>query len=128
VEARPGRPAKVTEVPLSAGRELRDLRGTLDEIVARGADAGDAWLRVFVETDGPVPGVADRIRDELPGALDVHLVYERSDGPRVGGEPLSSLHPRDQFVAYHEAHHGVPPSEALIAAFDEVLSDEVEVV
>jgi exonuclease SbcD len=116
----------VTEIPLSAGRQLRDIRGPLDQVIAEGQRAGDAWLRVFVETDGPVPGIADRIRDELPTALDVHLVYERSDGVPEAGEPLSSLHPRDQFVAYHEAHHGVPPPEPLLAAFDETLELETE--
>lgn len=126
VEATPGKPARVTEVPLSGGRALRDLRGTLDEVVAQGADAGDAWLRVFVETEGPVPGIADRIRDELPNALDVHLDYERQDGSGGDGAPLSSLHPREQFVAYHEANHGVPPSEPLLEAFDEVLELEME--
>jgi exonuclease SbcD len=126
VEATPGRPAKVTEVPLSSGRRLTDLRGTLDEVVAQGRELRDAWLRVFVRTDGPVPGIADRIRDELPNALDVHLDYERRDAAGDVGAPLSSLQPREQFVAYHEAHHGVPPTEALLAAFDEVLDLETE--
>ncbi len=124
VEAHPGRPAKVTEVALSAGRPLRDLRGTLDDVVAQGVETGDAWLRVFVETEGPVPGIADRIREELPNALDVHLVYERAEGGGAGGEPISSLHPREQFIAYHRTSHGVPPSEELLAAFDEVLALE----
>jgi exonuclease SbcD len=126
VEASAGRPAKVREVPLSTGRPLRDLRGTLDEVVAQGAEAGDAWLRVFVATEGPVPGIADRVRDELPNALDVHLVYDRADAGEPGGEPLSSLHPRDQFVAYHLAHHGVEPAAELLEAFDEVLALETE--
>jgi exonuclease SbcD len=126
VEATVGRPAKVTEVPLSSGRALRDLRGTLDEVLAQGADAGDAWLRVFVRTEGPTPGIADRIRDELPYALDVHLEYDRHDGAEADGPPLSSLHPREQFAAYHRAHHGVPPPPPLADAFDEVLELETE--
>jgi len=126
VEAVPGKPAKIDEVPLSSGRPLRDLRGTLDGVIAQGAEAGDAWLRVFVQTDGPVPGIADRVREELPNALDVKLVYEREDGGGAGGTPLSSLHPREQFIAYHEAHHGVRPSEELLVAFDEVLELETE--
>jgi exonuclease SbcD len=126
VEATAGRPARVTEVPLSAGRGLRDVRGTLDEVVAMAGSVGDDWLRVFVSTDGPVPGIADRVRDEVPNALDVHLEYERGDGGRDGGDPISSLHPRDQFVAYFESHHGVPPDETLLAAFDEVLALETE--
>jgi exonuclease SbcD len=126
VEAAVGRPARVTEVPLSAGRPLRDVRGTLDEVVSQGAEAGDAWLRVFVRTEGPVPGIADRIRQELPNALDVHLEYEREECAGGDGPPLSSLHPRQQFVAYHQAHHGVPPPEPLLEAFDEVLELETE--
>jgi DNA repair protein SbcD/Mre11 len=126
VEASPGKPAKVTEVPLSSGRALKDLRGPLDAVIAQGASVGDAWLRVFVEVDGPTPGIADRIRDELPNALDVHLVYERQEGGGPGDVPLSSLHPREQFVAYHEAHHGAAPSEAVLEAFDEVLALETE--
>jgi exonuclease SbcD len=125
VEASPGRPARVREVALASGRSLRDLRGTLDEVVVAGGAAGEDWLRVFVTTDGPVPGIADRVRDELPNALDVHLVYERAESERAG-EPLSSLHPREQFVAYHVAHHGAEPADTLLAAFDEVLALETE--
>jgi DNA repair protein SbcD/Mre11 len=127
VDASPGKPAKVREVPLTAGRPLRDLRGTLDELTAGADDAGDAWLRVFVQTDGPVPGVADRVREALPNALDVHLVYERADVETVG-EPISSLHPRDQFVAYYRDQHGAEPTAEIMGAFDEVLADEVEEV
>ena len=126
VDAAPGKPSKVTEVPLSSGRELRDVRGTLDEVIEQGVAAGDAWLRVFVATEGPEPGIADRIREELPRALDVHLEYERAERRSDGGPPLSSLHPRDQFIAYHEALHGVPPAEALLDAFDEVLELETD--
>jgi len=100
------------------------VRGTLDAVVARGRELPGAHLRVFVETEGPVPGIADRIREELPNALDVHLVYERGEeGPE--GEPVSSLHPRDQFVAYHRHQHRAEPSEELMAAFDEVLALEL---
>lgn len=125
IEAHPGKPAKVTEVPLSAGRQLRDVRGTLDEVIVLGNEAGDAYLRAFVTTDGPVPGIADRVRDELPNALDVHLVYERAESHGTG-EPLSALHPRDQFVASYRKQHQAEPASELLAAFDEVLALETE--
>jgi len=125
VDASPGKPAKVREVPITAGRPLLDLRGTLDEIVAKAGDVGDAFLRVFVQTDGPVPGVADRLRESLPNALDVHLVYERHDAA-PGSTPVSSMHPREQFVVYHAAQHGAEPSRGLMEAFDEVLALESE--
>jgi exonuclease SbcD len=125
VEASPGKPAKVREVHLAAGRRLLDLHGTLDEVVAKAGGVGDAFLRVFVKTDGPVPGMADRVREVLPNALDVKLEYERADSaPTVA--PVSSLHPRDQFVAYYRSQHGAEPSGELVDAFDEVLRLETE--
>ncbi len=46
VELTPNAPANVTEVPLDAGRRLRTIVGTLDELRTR--DIGDEWLRVRV--------------------------------------------------------------------------------
>jgi len=89
--------------------------------VSRGEKLPDAYLRVFVDTDGPVPGLAERIRDALPQAVDVQLKYDRTDTPSEEA-PLSSLQPRDQFVSYYRRQHDVDeaPTE-LMAAFDEVL-------
>lgn len=121
VEASAGRPAKVREAALSAGRRLLDVEGTLDEVLERGAALGDGWLRVFVSTDGPVPGIAERVRDVLPNAVDVSLRYEREEESKEEGPPLGSLQPAEQFLAYYRAHHGAPPEERLTAAFEEVL-------
>jgi DNA repair protein SbcD/Mre11 len=121
VDAVPGTPVKTREVTLTAGRRLLDVEGTLDEVLAKGERLQDAYLRVFVQTDGPVPGVAERVRDTLPNAVDVKLRYvlqEQTDpGPKV-----STLEPRDQFVAYYRQQHGVDEvPEPLMGAFDEVL-------
>jgi exonuclease SbcD len=123
VEAHPGHPATVSEIAVTAGRRLVDVEGTLDQIHIRAADIGDAYLRVYVDTDGPVPGIADQVRELLPNAVDVHLRYEPAE-QAVGGPPLSSLRPRDQFLAYFAAEHGADPDAALLAAFDEVAAEE----
>ena len=126
VEASPGRPAKVREVALSAGRRLLDLEGTLDDVLAKGELLPDAYLRVRVHTDGPVPGIAERVRDALPNAVGAELDYEKKD-VADNGPPLSSLQPRDQFVRYFCREHGVdavPPD--LLGAFDEVLEQTTE--
>lgn len=121
VDAVPGMPVKTREVTLTSGRRLLDLEGTLDEVLSKGERLADAHLRVFVGTDGPVPGVAERVRDALPNAVDVQLRYERLEtedpGPKV-----SSMQPRDQFVAYYRRQHGVDEvPEEVLAAFDDVL-------
>jgi exonuclease SbcD len=125
VEASAGKPAKVRELPHSAGRKLLDLRGTLDEVLARSGDVGDAYLRVFVQTDGPVPGLADRVREGLPNAVWVEPEYERKDSPDLGAG-VSSLQPREQFQHYYQHAHGTDPDPALMVAFDEVYAEAAE--
>ncbi len=124
VEAAPGTPAVVREVPLTEGRRLVDLRGSLDQVTAASETIGDAWLRVLVETDGPVPGIADRVREALPNALDVRLVYDRTADDETASRTagVGALGPREQFAAYERSVHGVDADPALLSAFDEVLT------
>lgn len=123
VDAEPGRRARTNEIKLGAGRKLRDVMGTLDELPALAEASGDAYLRVTVRTDGPVPGIADRVREMLPNALDVRLDYERAE-PERPAISLRSLEPRDQFAAYFRDRQGAEPQAELIGAFDRV-HDEV---
>jgi len=121
VEASPGRPAKVSEITLRSGWQLRDVRGRLDELVDRARPFGAAHLRVTVDTQGPVPGLAARVRELLPNAVEVHIAYPRADNAEAS-PPVSSLSPRDQYIAYYRAAHDAEPEDALLATFDEVLA------
>lgn len=123
VDVEPGQPARVREIPLTRGRRLMEVTGTLDELAARRDGCGDAWLRVTVRCDAPQPGLADRVRDILPGALEVRLDYPREDAGRRAQE-LRRLTPRELFSRYYREAHGAPPAESLSALFDE-LYDEV---
>ena len=123
VDAHPRKPARVTAIPIDKGRRLVDLpEATIDDIPKLAEGAGDAYLRVFVRTEGPVPGIADQVRELLPNALDIHLVYERAEGgaPEVS---LQSLQPRDQFVSYYRTKHGSDPEEVLMEAFDDLYEE-----
>jgi DNA repair protein SbcD/Mre11 len=125
VNVSPGTPAKVREVAITAGRSLMDLHGALEDVLARGDDVGDAFLRVFVETQGPVSGIADRVRDALPNALDVQLVYER-EGSDEAAPPVGALSPREQFAASFRSYHQADVPAEMLASFDEVLELELE--
>ncbi|WP_370328024.1 exonuclease SbcCD subunit D [Euzebya sp.] len=84
VELRPGRPAVVDTVGLDAGRPLRTLRGSLDQVMALETPADDPWLRILLT--GTVPaGVADTVRDHLgEGVVDVRL----DDRDTATGQPV----------------------------------------
>ena len=96
VTAAPGIRADARPVPVTGGRRLRTLRGTLEEIIAEGEQAGDAYLRVVLAEPGRA-GLGDLVREKLPNALEVMLDDEHRPRPgtrggdkpsRVGRSPL----------------------------------------
>ena len=88
VTAAPGIRADTRPVPVTGGRRLRTLRGTLDEVVAEGEQAGDAYLRVVLAEAGRA-GLGDLVREKLPNALEVMLDEEHRPRPgsRSGDKP-----------------------------------------
>jgi exonuclease SbcD len=73
VEAEPGRPAIVTPHPLSSGRPLRTIVGSLEEIAELAPTIGDALCRVTVCTDEPVPELTHLVGELLPHATLVEV-------------------------------------------------------
>ena len=122
VEAKPGRPARIESVSLSAGRKLRDVTGTLQELEVLAGQVGSDFLRVRVRVDGPTPGIADRVREVLPNALDVQLEYDRQE---TTGETtrLGRLDAAELFAEFYEHHNGAKPSEELVGLFRAVYEE-----
>jgi exonuclease SbcD len=118
VGLRPGRPAEIREVPITAGRRLLDVEGTMDVLARHAATADSAFLRVRLRCDGPSPGLADQVREHLPHAVEVRLVF-----PEVAGSAMPSIRglaPREQFARYFLDRYKSPPGEAMLALFDEL--------
>jgi DNA repair protein SbcD/Mre11 len=88
VTAAPGIRADARPVPVTGGRRLRTLRGTLDQVIAEGEQAGDAYLRVVLAEPGRA-GLGDLVREKLPNALEVMLDDEHRPRPgtRSGDKP-----------------------------------------
>jgi exonuclease SbcD len=76
VEARPGKPAQVTSIPLSGGRPLWRFDGTLEELTTKAPQAGRCLALVTVRTETATPGLHLRVQELLPAAvcLDIHEV------------------------------------------------------
>jgi exonuclease SbcD len=122
VEARPGRPASVESVPLRAGRRLRDVVGTLDELRAAAPEVGDAFLRVRVRAEGPVPGIAEQVRELLPNALDVSMEYKRQEAEPAALR-LQQLKPAELFTDFFQRKNGAPPPAELLRLFEDVYEE-----
>jgi exonuclease SbcD len=122
IEASPGKPARIESIPLSSGRKLRDVEGTLDALRGMADQVGDAFLRVKVKVEVPVPGIADEVKALLPNALDVKLDYERSS-PESEGPRLGRLDPAELYGEFYEHRHGSKPSKDLIDLFNAVYEE-----
>ncbi len=72
VEARSSVPARVTDIPVTSGRRLRTVRGTLPELEAQAASFGDDYLRVWLREQTRA-GLRDDTVAVLPNALEVRI-------------------------------------------------------
>jgi exonuclease SbcD len=89
VTAAPGMRADVRPVPITGGRALRTLRGTMDEVITEGEQAGDAYLRVILAEPGRA-GLGELVRDKLPNALEVQLDEQFRPQPGTRGGTKAS--------------------------------------
>lgn len=123
VEASPGTPAKVTDLPLKSARRLRTVEGTVEQLRAAAEDYGEDWLRVRVK-QSTYAGLRDDIIEALPNALEIHI---HSDFTNTGSGKVSSVQvaaksPAELFAEYC-AHVG-SDDERVRAMFD-TINDEL---
>ena len=118
VEVDPDTPGKAHEIRLSAGRRLSEVSATLAGLRELAPTLGDAWLRVTVRTEGPVPGIADEVRELLPNAVDIRTEFPRHED-EVVETGIVRLDPREQYLAFYRTKHGNAPSPELLTAFAE---------
>lgn len=102
VDTEAGKPARVTTIPLSSGRRLMMLRGTIDDVVLRAGETGDAYVKVVLAEKGRV-GLADEVRAAIPNAVDVVLETPQEHLRRQVDE-RETLVPADAFHRYLAEH------------------------
>jgi exonuclease SbcD len=133
VDVRPGLPADVRSVPLTAGRRLRTLRGTLVDVLAAVPDAragagaragpGDAREHLRVVLDEPArAGLADDVRARLPNAVEVVLAPRETDrATRTADPDRLRRSPHDLFAEYLVENE--VRDDRLVTLFDELVDD-----
>ncbi|TWF75596.1 exodeoxyribonuclease I subunit D [Pseudonocardia hierapolitana] len=87
VEASPGTPAQVTDIPITSGRRLRTVRGTVAELAALAEQAGEDYLRVWVREPARA-GLREEVVALLPNALEVRIDPEFA-APVTASRPTS---------------------------------------
>lgn len=110
VEAAPGTPATVTDVPITSARRLRTVRGTVSELAE--LETGEDWLRVYVREPARA-GLRDEVAGLLPNALEVRIDPEFAAPVEAGqGRPAaagSERAPVELFAEYLAERNVVDP-------------------
>jgi exonuclease SbcD len=126
VEAAPGIPARVTDVPVTSGRRLRTAVGTLAELEsqAKAGGFGDDYLRVYLREPSRA-GLRDDTVAILPNALEVRIDPEFAPLAKTAAGPAQPRTARtpEQLFADYCATRDV--SDARVAALFRELHDEV---
>jgi exonuclease SbcD len=102
VEAAPGLPAKVTDIPVGGGRRLRTLRGTVAELATLADEVGEDYLRVYVR-EPTRAGLRDEVLAALPNCLEVRIDPEFAPETHRGDRPERSAverSPSDLFTEF----------------------------
>ena len=102
VDAAPGTPAAVTDVPITSGRPLRTVRGTVAELTALADTFGPAYLRVWVREPARA-GLRDEVTAALPNALEVRIDPEfavAASGSRPSAPAGTPRGPAELFREY----------------------------
>ena len=121
VEVSPTTPARVMDIPITAGRRLRTVSGTVAQLTAAAAEYGDAYLRVVVE-EPTRAGLRDEILDALPNALEVRIHPDYAQqGARHAAATHTTRSPRDLFAAYLQEAGVEDPR--LTGLFDDLLDE-----
>ena len=121
LDAQPQRPPSIELVPVTAGRRLRTVEGTLDDLQRLADERSDDYLRVRVKAEAPTPGLADRVKELLPNALDVTVDHPRDAGAQPErGKGRGKLAPAQLFAAYYEHRNQTPPPAELQKLFDAI--------
>jgi exonuclease SbcD len=121
----PAEPARLRLIPLSAGRRLRDVHGSLDELTLQVNDFGDDYLRVFLRVESSVPGAAEEVRRLFPNAIQVRIeATGEVDTDRPARDRLTpGLDRMELFSRYQRAKYKTEPDPQLLALFRELLAE-----
>lgn len=126
VEAEPGKPSRVHELPLSAGRRLFRVKVREDELDGRMDELAelDGWLKLVIDLERMRPGLKERLQQNLPNLLTVEQVLPGESSDELEKIDLNALSLVDAYRTYLEEEKGMEEPEELVALFQE-LHDEV---
>jgi exonuclease SbcD len=116
VDVSPGRPAKVEAVPLTSGRQLLTLRGSLAELEVLVPTIGEGDYVRAVVCEAARAGLADDVRALVPGVVDVVVESPERAAATAERRRRTGRSPHELFAEFcADRGHDDPRVRALFA-------------
>ena len=123
VDCKAGDAAHVENIPLTQGRQLTEVAGTLGELRSAALFWMNDFLRVTLEVKTASPGLANEVRKLFPNAVEIRIRALETEPPRPP-EAGAAIAPADHFAQFHSATQdsALPPElmDAFALLYDEV--------
>ncbi|HEY3742820.1 MAG TPA: exonuclease subunit SbcD [Bryobacteraceae bacterium] len=123
VDCKAGGVAHVENIPLTAGRQLTEVAGTLGELRSGALFWMNDFLRVTLEVKTASPGLANEVRRLFPNAVEIRIRALETEPP-LPPDAGVVIAPADHFGQFYQAIEKAKPHEELMGAFER-LYDEV---
>lgn len=110
----------VNAVPLHPVRDLREVRGTYEEVVNKGLhdDKCDDYIRVILTDDDDIADVVAKLRCVYPNLMrlsyDNRRTREYQSVAGITEDTDGGLTPEEVFAELFELQNNAPPTEALL--------------
>ena len=124
-----GRDVRVREIPLPVRRDVRQMRGTYEELVSpafRAKGSPDDYLRAILTDEEDVPDAVAKLRTVYPNLL--RLSYDNLRTRALGNREIAwdddagpdALTPESVFAELWERQQGAPPDEETVRLVKEL--------
>lgn len=126
----PGSPAKVEFKTLACQKPLKQVGckvAELDETLEAHRDHL-GWLKVVVELESPIQGLADRVRKVCPQAIHIETCYPQATENRQRRQAIdfTRFDPVQEFQHYYRDRKSITPSPLLIDTFQKLYTESTE--
>lgn len=113
----------VRQIPLVPKRDMREVKGTLAEIIA-GAEKSEDYIRVILTDEQEQPAALSDLRKLYPNLMKLSYDNARTRSASVFGETADSARsPRELFGGLFERQNGRELSGVQTAFLDRIISE-----
>lgn len=125
IDAHPGKPASVTQIPLTKGKRLLRRSGTAEAILAQAREFTDAWVEIVLTPDNRTIELVEQIR-ALPEVISLRFEEPQAvdegngeTGKRGNGDRSAS----ELFRDYYQRKKKTDPEPQLVSLFERLYQE-----